>query len=245
MGKDNLGEINYTPFASRYADRIRSKPHNAYYERPATLSLLPDVKDLKVLDAGCGSGINTVWLLEHGASVIAVDATPDFVKMTEEQVGGKGEVLQWDIQEPLSFANDATFDLVLCSLVLDYIKDWLPVFQEFQRLLKSGGALVFSCGNPASDFYHEWPQDDYFEVTLHEKEWEGFGKPYPLIRSYRRPLQAVLNPLIQAGFLLDRVLEPQPSQDFPVNAANKEIYEDLMRHPCFLHIRARKRAIQQ
>jgi len=238
MENTNLGEMNYAPFAKRYAAMIRHKLHNAYYERPATLSLLPDVKDLIILDAGCGSGINTVWLLEHGATVTALDATPEFVEMTRVNSGQKENVMQWDLEQPLTFADKNSFDLILCSLVLDYIKDWLPVFQEFQRILKPAGRLVFSCGNPASDFYHEWPKDNYFEITYHEKDWEGFGEPYPLIRSYRRPLQAILNPLIQAGFMLEQVLEPQPSRDFPINPSNKKNFEHLMRQPCFLHIRA-------
>ena len=46
----------YQELARAYADKIDTKPHNAYYERPAMLSLLPEVKDKKVLDAGCGFG---------------------------------------------------------------------------------------------------------------------------------------------------------------------------------------------
>jgi len=33
----------YNTLAASYASLVDTKPHNAYYERPATLSLLPDV----------------------------------------------------------------------------------------------------------------------------------------------------------------------------------------------------------
>ncbi|MBV8887170.1 MAG: hypothetical protein JO235_24685 [Chroococcidiopsidaceae cyanobacterium CP_BM_RX_35] len=48
----SLGEQNYEQFAERYAAGVETKAHNAYYERPATLSLLPEVQGLQVLDAG-------------------------------------------------------------------------------------------------------------------------------------------------------------------------------------------------
>lgn len=241
MGKTDLGEQNYASFAERYAQLITQKPHNAYYERPATLSLLPDLHRLQVLDAGCGSGLNTAWMIEHGAAVTAVDSTPEFVRMTKEYCQGKAHVLQWDLHEALTFAEDESCDLILCSLVLDYIKDWVPLFQEFQRILKPGSFLIFSCGHPASDYYREWPQDDYFSVTLHAKEWQGFGEPYPLICSYRRPMGDIINSLLQTNFEIETFLETQPSPDHVEDPANRNIYERLMREPCFLHIRAVKR----
>jgi hypothetical protein len=64
----------------------------------------------------------------------------------------------------------------------------------------------------------------------------GFGEPYPVITSYRRPLNAMLNPLVQAGFLLDEILEPKPIAQF--QAAEDD--DKLMREPCFLCVRAHK-----
>jgi len=48
----------YEALADAYAAHIDTKPHNAYHERPATPSLLPDVKGLRVLDAGPVSTAN-------------------------------------------------------------------------------------------------------------------------------------------------------------------------------------------
>jgi hypothetical protein len=62
--KDDLSVADiYDELAEAYAARVETKPHNAYYERPATLSLLPDVKGKRVLDAGCGPGVYTGWLV--------------------------------------------------------------------------------------------------------------------------------------------------------------------------------------
>lgn len=238
----SLGEQNYQEFAERYAAAISTKPHNAYYERPATLSLLPNVTQLRVLDAGCGPGIYTQWLLDRGAEVVACDVTPKMVDITRQRVGDLAEVYCADLDQPLSFAGDAQFDLVICPLVLDYLLDWYPVFREFFRVLKPGGILVFSCGHPTADFIYSQEQKgdgaNYFEVEDFVMEWRLFGKPYPVIQSYRRPLQAILNPLIEAGLVLDKVLEPQPTDSFQV--ADAQGYEQLMRSPGFICVRSHK-----
>ncbi len=63
----------YNEMAEYYFTHVDTKPYNAYYERPATVSLLPEVKGKKVLDAGCAAGWYTEWLLNQGAEVTAID----------------------------------------------------------------------------------------------------------------------------------------------------------------------------
>ncbi|MEO1087257.1 MAG: methyltransferase domain-containing protein, partial [Acidobacteriota bacterium] len=63
----------YQRLADAYAAKIDTKPHNAYYERPATLSLIGDVDGLRVLDAGCGPGVYAQALSAAGARVTACD----------------------------------------------------------------------------------------------------------------------------------------------------------------------------
>lgn len=244
MSEKTLGEQNYEAFARRYAEYALNKPYNAYYDRPAVLSQLPDLQGKRVLDAGCGPGIYAELLLERGADLVAFDVTPEFVKITQEKVGDRATVVHGNLLEPLDFAADAEFDVVVCPLVLDYIEDWEPTFREFQRVLKTGGVLVFSAGHPQADW--EWvkrrqPDRDwhYFDVEQFSMEWGGFGDPKPLITSYRRPLGAMVNPLIAAGLTLDHVLENQPTEAFKVE--RPERYEKLIREPGFITIRAIKR----
>ena len=66
----------YEALAETDAALVDTKPHNAIYERPATLSLLPEGKGKRVLDAGCGPGAYAEWLAERGAKVVAFDVRP-------------------------------------------------------------------------------------------------------------------------------------------------------------------------
>jgi SAM-dependent methyltransferase len=168
----SVGEQSYEQLTHhRYAARADTKAHNAYYERPATLSLLPDVGDKRVLDAGCGPGIYAEWLLDHGAEVVALDVTPDFVEITRRPVGDRAEVRCANLEQPLDFAADGSFDLVVCPLLLDTIGDWSPVFAEFHRGLRPAGVLVFSCGHAASGFFKYWNTGNHFGIELCETAW--------------------------------------------------------------------------
>jgi hypothetical protein len=68
--------------------------------------------------------------------------------------------------------------------------------------------------------------------------WRGFGEPFVTVQRYRRPLAAAINPLLAAGFVLERLLEPLPTEDFA--QADPRDYAELMREPVFLCLRARR-----
>lgn len=226
----------YEKLAEAYAARVDTKPHNAYYERPATLSLLPEVEGRRVLDAGCGPGVYAEWLVDHGAEVVAIDVSPAMVGFARVRLGDRAEVRQADLGEPLDFLENATFDVVLSALALDYVADLAGAFGEFYRVLRPGGHLVFSVGHPFAEFMLH-PSLSYFETELVHYEWKGFGTPVKM-PSYKRPLGALINPLAEAGFVLDHLLEPTPTEAFKEVAPDD--YEELSMRPGFLCVRAVK-----
>ena len=229
--KKHTGD-SYEGKARKYAEAVDTKPWNAHYERPAVISLLPSLKNTKVLDAGCGSGWYAEYLLDQGATVVAFDFNSDFINLTRSRIGERAKVLQADLAEPLTFANDGEFDLVVCPLVMHYLKDWQPALREFQRVLKPHGTLVFSTHHPFQDWQY-FKKDDYFAVDLLEDEWD-IGK----VTFYRRPLTAMSRDLESTGFVIERILEPQPTEDF--KRVDPKGYERHMKRPLFLVIRARK-----
>jgi SAM-dependent methyltransferase len=227
----------YETIAESYAALVDTKPHNAYCERPATLSLLPEVKGKRVLDAGCGPGVYSQWLIERGADVVALDASPKMVRFARQRLGSSADVRQANLIKPLPFLQDSSFDIVLCPLVMEYIEDWSGPFAEFYRVLRPASYFVFSVTHPFFDFLY-YESNNYYETELVGSEWKGFNPVRVYMPSFRRSLAATLNPLVQAGFLLERVLEPKPTDEF--KEADPKHYEELSRQPCFLCIRARK-----
>jgi SAM-dependent methyltransferase len=226
----------YEELADRYASLTDEKAENAFYERPAVLSLLPHVGGKRVLDAGCGPGFYTQWLLEHGADVVGIDVSPRMIWHAKKRVGKRAEFHVADLGTPLDFLESKSFDLVLASLVLSYIEDLAPVFAEFNRLLKGFGLLVFSCAHPLG-YLERNPGADYFATEYVEDVWRGFGEPM-VVPCYRRPLWPLISGLIESGFAIEAFLEPQAGED--VRKRDEAAYRRLRRRPGIIAVRARK-----
>ena len=227
----------YEQLADAYAALVDTKGHNAYYERPAMLALLPDVAGRDVLDAACGTGRYADWLADHGARITGFDVSPRMLEHARQRLGDRAELRVADLNQPLAFLADGSIDLVLCALGLDYVRDWPPVLAEFHRVLRAAGLLVFSIEHPLSEG-SLWNARDYFRTERLDYTWRGFGAPVQM-PSYRRPLMDVLNHLSSAGFCVERVVEPRPTAEFKEQAP--EEYARLMERPGFLCVRAAKR----
>ena len=223
----------YDTMADAYNARVDTQPHNALYERPAVLSMLPPLAGLTILDAGCGSGWYAQQYLDKRAKrVVCVDASEKMVAAARVRLGERAQVLVANLGQPLGFAAHSEFDLVSAPLVLHYLADWLPTLREFHRVLKPNGLLVFSSHHPTMNF-KLFNLPDYFATTLIEDEWSS-GK----VTYYHHSLSAISAALAEAGFTIERLLEPQPVP--AMQASHPELYERLMRNPWFLVIRARR-----
>lgn len=238
MSSDGIAGDAYDAMAEGYAARIDTKAHNAYYERPATLSLVGSVTGKRVLDAGCGVGKYAELLTDAGADVVAVDSNARMLEMARRRLKSRPVTLiQANLERPLDVLADASFDLVLCALVLDYVYDWHQVFSEFSRLLKPRGEVVFSVTHPFVDYVEHGHRANYFAVERVEYLWTGFGGEVQ-VPSYRRSISDLLMPLLRAGFRLGTVLEPRPQAEFL--AADPDEYEKLMYQPGFICIKGQK-----
>jgi SAM-dependent methyltransferase len=80
----------YELMAEKYNELIDYKPHNAYYERPNTLDLLPDVTGKTILDAACGPGKYAEILIGRGAVVKGFDISPKMVELAVSRNKNKG-----------------------------------------------------------------------------------------------------------------------------------------------------------
>jgi len=230
----------YDNIATRHAGLVGG-PFNTEYERPATIDLLGDVLGKKVLDAGCGPGSFAALLIENGATVLAIDSSPEMVNLAKQNLGDSAPVIEADLNRPLDFIESDSFDVVLSSLVLDYIEDWESLFREFFRILHDNGRLVISIHHPFfMDLKNNQEQieleQNYFLVQPVEENWSPTGRGIP---SYRRPLSAISNAFWNAGFLMERIVEPKPREVW--KTIHKPSYKKWMEHPVILCISVRKR----
>jgi SAM-dependent methyltransferase len=212
---------DYDGLAEGYTAENETSLMNAYYERPATLALAGDVTGRRVLDAGCGSGPLFAALRDRGATVSGFDGSPGMVEQARRRLGADADLRVADLADPLPYADD-TFDDVIASLVLHYLRDWGPTLAEVRRVLKPGGRLVVSVDHPfAINLLHRQagPRPDYFATHNWTEEWTMGGKTAQL-SFWNRPLHAMTDAFTTAGFRISVIDEPHP-----VPAA-REVYPD-------------------
>ncbi|MBW8687065.1 class I SAM-dependent methyltransferase [Chitinophaga rhizophila] len=220
-------------FAAQYASMITDNPWNACYERPASLSLLPDaLQGKRLLDAGCGPGIVTRMLIDRQAVVTAIDYSPEMVALTNARTGHRAIASVHDLNNGLPQFTDAAFDIIYCSLVIHYLDDLPHVFSEFARVLSPGGLLIFSTDHPQSP--------DMLNKQLTGKEkisvyWSGFDVHMDI---YQRPWAEIEQALQQNGFKMDMAITPTPTADCELLYPKE--YAFLKANPHFICVRAHK-----
>jgi len=219
--------------AAAYARVTATNAANAAYERPAVRGLLGEVRGLDVLDAGCAAGEHSAWLAEHGARVVALDASEAMVGLARDRLGERVRVLHADLAQPLPL-DDASFDAVLSSLTLHYLEDWCPTLREFARVVRPAGRLLLSIHHP---FMTAGDGGDYHAVRLVEETWRGFGPPV-VVRFYHRPLERIVADIGAAGFVLRAMHEPQPTAD--ADARDPALAARFRTQPGFLIVNAER-----
>jgi len=230
-----MSTANYDTFAEAYNSDNENNAWNAYYERPAILSMIGDVERLRVLDAGCGGGAHAAELVSRGAVMTGIDNSPGLLEVAARRLDGQARLLLADLNEPIPFA-DASFDVVMSSLVMHYLPDWSIPLAEFRRVLCDRGRLVFSTHHPFMD--HELSgNENYFETYSFEERWERGGRAATM-RFWHRSLHTIVDELKKAGFSIEAVEEPPP--DPRARSLFPEAYHSLSTKPRFLFISATK-----
>lgn len=232
----DITKNSYDTYASLYDQKNRTGLANAYYERPAVLSLLPsNLTDKIIVDAGCGAGMLSQELEKRGAQLIAFDYSEGLIKIAQSRLKTTN-IRVADLTKQLDFISTASADYIVSSLVLHYIKDWVPIFNEFNRILKSDGSVVFSIHHPHQDWY--WFElKNYFQKILCKDELNMDGNKFT-IEVYHRTLEEVFEVIETTKFYVEKLVEPMP---LPAGQnIDPKFYENLKNVPRFLFLKLKK-----
>ena len=149
-----------------------------------------------VVELGCGTGKNTVWLAERFATVTALDLTEAMLAKARERVpAGNVRFLRHDLREPLPVEDDSA-DLATLDLVLEHIEKIGPVLSEAARVLRPGGRL-FLCE------YHPYRQLDGRQARFVDPE----SGQEQRVEAYVHSVAEFVNAGIDAGMTVERVDE--------------------------------------
>lgn len=216
----------------------------------AVLNLWGDLKEKKIIDAGCGQGYFSSLLADKGAVVTGVDSSKNLIGIAKEKYGSKAETfLVHDLKKEVPF-KDESFDGVLCNMAF---MDFEPIeftVEEFFRILKLGGEMVFSIPHPV-----------FFAGKLNKNMWEKltdklphykihkYGTPFKKdlkifglskkTSYYHRPIEYYVSLFIEKGFEIKKFKEPRLSKENKATKVNN--FLKLCREiPPFLIIKVEK-----
>jgi SAM-dependent methyltransferase len=206
----------YDDWGERYLDHAATGTYNALYDRPTVLGLVGDVAGQRVLDAGCGPGLYAEAPASMGADVTAIDASEEQLRIARGRLGDSVRVQRAVLGDPLPFENE-TFDLIVCALVMHYLRDPSAAYAEFHRVLRAGGRAVISTHHPMADWLRKGGES-YFEVREEQDIWSTPNGRKPM-RYWRAPLTRICSAATTNGLLISRLIEPLPEAQGPVSAA--------------------------
>jgi SAM-dependent methyltransferase len=170
---------------------------------------------VRVLDVGAGSGVNSRWAAEQGATVVAVEGDALRAEAAALRCAG----LDVDVRHGSAgdLTDDEGFDVVLCIGVLEYAgADPDRFLGHLAGLLRPGGALVVAIENRFGLAY--WLQADEDHLGLAFVGIEGYPpvaatEATATVRTFSRPELA--ERLSGAGLTSQRWYQPFPDYKLP------------------------------
>lgn len=232
-------------FFAKYAKMPRSiNGLEAAGEWHALRSELPELKGRRVLDLGCGYGWHCRYASEQGASsVLGIDISAKMIEKARALTHTDSVRYERVAIEDFEAAT-GSFDVVLSSLTLHYVRDIAPLFSKVAALLKTNGVFCYSVEHPVftaraqQDWWYDaegnishWPVDGYFQEGRRTARFLGID-----VIKYHRTVGSHFRALRAAGFQVENLIEPAPQEAM----IRKMGWQDEKRRPMMLILRAAK-----
>lgn len=148
--KQDSSTISWNNISKEWCDIAPINYTRQYFIMPYMLRLIGEVSGKKILDLGCGEGGYARELTRKGADVVAVDCAEYSIEYAKKQSIKEGLNIKHLVRNSnnLYELENASFDIVLCTMMLMDCEDLDGTVKEISRLLKSDGKLFASVLHP-------------------------------------------------------------------------------------------------
>jgi len=168
---------NFNPVRLRYIkDTITKKFGNKSEKLP--------LKDIKILDIGCGGGLLSEPLSRLGATVTGIDASDRNIKVAKMHLKKSKLDINYYCSSPESFEAKEKFDVVLNMEIVEHVDNVDFFLLKSSELLKKDGLMFIATLNKTlksyifaiigAEYILKW-------LPIGTHDWNKFLKPDDLI----------------------------------------------------------------
>lgn len=235
-------------FNKKY-DEMRNDNNNPndLIEIPNFRSLVPDVTDKDILEIGCGYGKNAKFYSSKAKYILATDISKHMLEIAKnENEADNIEYLKLAMENIHTI--NKKFDIIISSLVFNYLEDYPSMMTKIYNLLKPNGVLIFSVPCPITTGTILTNNQKKLH-TIIDGKWYGLVSDYnhegkrikkwndSNVVMYHAKYSTIINSVIDAGLILDKLYEPNIDPKVVEIDQDYNHYDDK---PYFIFVKAHK-----
>jgi len=163
--------------------RIKYIKENIVKELNIKLSNKP-LKNIKILDIGCGGGLLSEPMCRLGANVVGIDASKKNIEVAKFHAKKNKLKINYKVASPETIKTKIKFDVILNMEIVEHVEDISFFINESSKLLKKNGVMFIATLNKTlksyafaiigAEYILKW-------LPIGTHDWEKFIKPNDLI----------------------------------------------------------------
>jgi 2-polyprenyl-6-hydroxyphenyl methylase/3-demethylubiquinone-9 3-methyltransferase len=142
------------------------------------------LKNVKILDIGCGGGLLCEPLMRLGAQVVGIDASNKNIKIAKIHAKKSGLKINYYCTTPENFNYKEKFDVVLNMEIIEHVEDVNLFLKESSKFLKKNGIMFIATLNKTlKSYFFAILGAEYILrwLPIGTHDWNMFVKPSELV----------------------------------------------------------------
>ena len=142
------------------------------------------LKNIKLLDIGCGGGLLSEPMCRLGANVVGIDASKKNIEVAKFHAKKNKLKINYKVASPEKLKTKTKFDVILNMEIVEHVNDIDFFIKESSKLLKKNGIMFVATLNKTlksyvfaivgAEYILKW-------LPIGTHDWEKFVKPEDLI----------------------------------------------------------------
>ena len=143
------------------------------------------LKNIKLLDIGCGGGLLSEPMCRLGANVVGIDASKKNIEVAKFHAKKNNLKINYKVASPEKLKTNTKFDVILNMEIVEHVEDINFFIKESSKLLKKNGIMFIATLNKTlksyafaiigAEYILKW-------LPIGTHDWEKFVKPNDLIK---------------------------------------------------------------